>query len=164
MCPPECSRLGGPPSTAREGREHEWRVLFARPPPKPRVSNMIGDLRWCLGAPFASRFAPHGREVRNRHGQNSLKVANAVVGHSAEKARETGDPEAYNMFRTSDALLDMIDNIPYGDLPWTCFHVRYTGPITPQTPAWKCQTYVVYTRNPLCVAEAMARSSDFLQT
>ena len=30
VCPPERDRLGGPPELAREGREREWRVLFAR--------------------------------------------------------------------------------------------------------------------------------------
>ena len=29
VCPPERDRLGGPPELAREGREREWRVLFA---------------------------------------------------------------------------------------------------------------------------------------
>ena len=79
--------LGDPPSAAREGREHEWRVLFARPPPKPRVSKYDRRITMMPGRPFASRFAPHGREVRNRHGQNFLRVANTVVGHSRSSLR-----------------------------------------------------------------------------
>ena len=83
---------------------------------------------------------------------------------AAQKALETGDPDAFNMFRTSDEILESIDAIPYGELPWTCFHLQYAGLITPDTPAWKKKTYIIYTRNPLRVAEAMARSADFLHT
>ncbi|KAI1788198.1 hypothetical protein LXA43DRAFT_1097529 [Ganoderma leucocontextum] len=55
------------------------------------------------------------------------------------------------MYRNSEDLLDTIDATPY-------------GPITPATPAWKRQTYVIYTRNPLRIAEQIAASSDFSQT
>ncbi|KAI1783345.1 hypothetical protein LXA43DRAFT_903762 [Ganoderma leucocontextum] len=83
---------------------------------------------------------------------------------AAQKALETDDPDAYNMYKNSDDLLNTIDATPYGDLPWTCFHLTYTGPITPDTPAWKRQTYIIYTRNPLRVAEQITASSDFLHT
>lgn len=39
---------------------------------------------------------------------------------AAQKALETGDPDAYNMFRSSEEILESIDAIPYGELPWTC--------------------------------------------
>ena len=80
------------------------------------------------------------------------------------KAHKMGNPEAYNMFRTSNALLETIDSIPIGKLSWVSFHIDYTGPITPDTLFWKQTTYIVYSRNPLQVAETTASSSDFLQT
>ena len=83
---------------------------------------------------------------------------------AAQKALEMGKPDAYNMFRTSDEILESIDTIPYSELPWTCFHIQYTGPMTPDMPAWKRKIYIIYTRNPLRVTEAMACSADFLHT
>ena len=81
---------------------------------------------------------------------------------AVQKALETGDPDAYNMFHTSNEILKTINTIPYGKLPWTCFHIQYTGLITPDTPAWKQKVYVIYTQNPLHVTEVMAHSPDFL--
>ena len=64
---------------------------------------------------------------------------------ATQKALEAGEPDTYNMFWTSDEILESIDMIPYGELPWTCFHVQYMGPITPDAPAWKQKIYVIYT-------------------
>ena len=80
---------------------------------------------------------------------------------SAQKALDMGNPTAQSMYSNADEMLKTIDAIQQGDAPWLTFHLKYTGPITPSTPAWKLQTYVVYTRNPLRVAELIARSPDF---
>lgn len=83
---------------------------------------------------------------------------------TAAKVLETGDPTATAMFNSADELLKTIEAIPFSELPWTTFHVKYTGPVTPTTPTWKLQTYVVYTWNPLQLAEQMAQSADFFHT
>ena len=86
-CPSECSRFGGPPSAAREGREHEWRVLFAHPRPTLAYQTVMGGSTSYLGALVAYPLSPHGREVWNRQGQVTLRVANPVVGHSMGNSR-----------------------------------------------------------------------------
>lgn len=83
---------------------------------------------------------------------------------AAAKVLETGDLMATAMFRSADEMLNMIKALPFGDLPWSTFHIKYTGPVTPNTPLWKLQTYVVYTWNPLHLAEQMAHSTDFRDT
>ncbi|PIL37761.1 transcription factor [Ganoderma sinense ZZ0214-1] len=83
---------------------------------------------------------------------------------AAQKAAETGNPNASMFFKDADDIEEHIDAIPYGEIPWRAFEMRYTGPITPHTPAWKLQTYTVYTRDPLRVAESMASSADFHRT
>ena len=65
------------------------------------------------------------------------------------------------MYRNNDEMYKTIDAIQHGEAPWTVFHLKYTGPVTPETPAWKLKTYVVYTRNPLRVAEMIAGNPDF---
>ncbi|KAI0711740.1 hypothetical protein C8Q76DRAFT_769461 [Earliella scabrosa] len=81
---------------------------------------------------------------------------------AAQKALETGDPSATTMYKNAQEMLDTIDAIPYGDVAWTTFHIKYTGPVTPNTPAWKLKTYEIHTRNPLEVAEHIAGCADFI--
>ena len=83
---------------------------------------------------------------------------------AAAKVHETGDPTAYAFFHDHKELLQSVDALPYGDLPWFTIKLKYTGPITPDTPEWKLKTYTIYTRNPLHVVEQIAGSTDFRHT
>ena len=65
------------------------------------------------------------------------------------------------MYKDAAAMHRTIDSIELGEAPWTTFHIKYTGPVTPSTPPWKLQTYIFYTRNPLRVAELIAGNTDF---
>ena len=80
---------------------------------------------------------------------------------AAQKALETGDPHAKSMYENADQMYTTIDSIELGEATWTTFHIKYTGPVTETTPAWKLKTYVFYTRNPLRVAELIAGNTDF---
>lgn len=68
------------------------------------------------------------------------------------------------MYTSAEEMEGTIDEIAYGIMEWEQFEMRYTGPITPETPAWKLKTYTVYARNPLTVAENIAGSPDFENT
>lgn len=42
-----------------------------------------------------------------------------------------------------------------------CLYGRYNGPITPDSPSWKHQTYIVHTRNALALVKHMAANPEF---
>ena len=65
------------------------------------------------------------------------------------------------MFKSANDMYSTLDSIPYGEALWMTFKVKYNGPITPHTPAWKLKTCTVYTRDMLHVAENMATCRDF---
>ena len=77
---------------------------------------------------------------------------------------ETGNPAAHSLFKDHAELLSSIDALPYGERPWFSIELRYVGPITPDMPEWKLQTYTIYTRNPVHVVEQISGSSDFRHT
>ena len=88
-------------------------------------------------------------------------IAELLKNLAAQKILETGDVHAAAMYDSAQDMLDTINAVPYGDVAWTTFQLKYNGPITPHTPAWKLQTYTIHTRNALRVAESIAGSSDF---
>ncbi|KAH7904691.1 hypothetical protein BJ138DRAFT_1236212 [Hygrophoropsis aurantiaca] len=65
------------------------------------------------------------------------------------------------MFNSSRDLENTINEIPYGETPWTSFNVRYTGVVTEHSPSWKRAVYTVHTRNSRSAALNMAASADF---
>ncbi|KAI0351106.1 hypothetical protein OH77DRAFT_1568391 [Trametes cingulata] len=71
------------------------------------------------------------------------------------------DPDTDPLFHSPQHLFAAIDSIKCGDTQWQAFSFRYAGPITPDAPKWKRQSYVVYARNTLEVLENMASSADF---
>ena len=53
---------------------------------------------------------------------------------------KTEDP----IYKDYDHLLQTIDDIQVGDVPWESFSIRYSGPITDNSStSWQCQTYTV---------------------
>ena len=71
---------------------------------------------------------------------------------------DTGTEPIYS---TYDAMLQQIDDIPWGSAPWYTFKVRWNGPVAPSSPAWKRTEYLVHAQNPLQVSEIMLGTPDF---
>lgn len=95
--------------------------------------------------------------------QTSRGDLNEILrNYAAQRVLETGNPHAEAPFQSADDMYATLDSIPYGEAAWTTFNLRYTGPISPDTPSWKLQTYTIYTRNTLRVAEGIAACSDFI--
>lgn len=67
------------------------------------------------------------------------------------------------MYTTFQDVLSTIDDIPLGDLPWSSFHVRYTGPVDVHSPSWKRETYTVHTRDTFAVQQSILANKDFAQ-
>ena len=57
-----------------------------------------------------------------------------------------------------------LDDIPFGSLPWSSFQVRWSGPLTPTSPSWKRQTYIVHRRDPLATFENTLRNTEYKRT
>ncbi len=127
--------------------------LGAPPPPRDDTEDW-----W----PFENR--PHF-EFANWHYtkvQTSRGDLNEILrNHAAQKVLETGDVHARAPYDSADDMYETIDAVPYGDLPWSTFELKYTGPITPHTPPWKIKTYTIHTRDALAVVESIAGSADF---
>ncbi len=84
-----------------------------------------------------------------------------LKNYAAQRVLETGNVHASAPYDSAQDMLDAIDAIPHGEAGWTTFDIKYTGPITPQTPLWKLKTYTIHTRNTLRVVENMAASPEF---
>lgn len=112
--------------------------------------------------PFDNRQHFHFTEWHFEKVQTSEGDLNELLNNlAAQKATDTGDPTAKCFYRNAEEMHATIDAIQYDGLPWMKFHFKYNGPIHPQTPVWKLQTYTVYACNPLHVAEYMGRCTDF---
>ncbi|KAF6751439.1 hypothetical protein DFP72DRAFT_991344 [Ephemerocybe angulata] len=60
------------------------------------------------------------------------------------------------------SLYSTIDSIPYGNIPWEGFKVKYDGELPAgDVPTWMTQEYEVWFRNPLDVMEAQLANPEF---
>ncbi|KAH9935840.1 hypothetical protein B0H21DRAFT_699135 [Amylocystis lapponica] len=69
-----------------------------------------------------------------------------------------GDP----IFTSTEDMYHTIDMIQHGDAPWESFTVRYSGPVTPESPSWQRIPYQVHCRNTNTVARNMLANKDFV--
>ncbi|KAJ3475789.1 hypothetical protein NLI96_g11604 [Meripilus lineatus] len=65
------------------------------------------------------------------------------------------------MYTSMKDVVDTIDNITLGDLPWSSFNVRYTGPTNEDLPSWMRQIYTVHMRDTLAVQANFLKNEDF---
>lgn len=89
----------------------------------------------------------------------------------------SGDPA---IFENADEMYAAIDELDVEAAGWETFRVRYVflsliasvtcllrhfsrynGPIAPNAPSWKRQTYIVHTRNVLAIVKHMAANPEF---
>lgn len=66
------------------------------------------------------------------------------------------------LFSDAQEMLDTIDEIPWGDLPWHTLTLGYTGEVNDDVPQFKREPYTIFYRNALDVAEAMIGNVEFL--
>ncbi|RXW17060.1 hypothetical protein EST38_g8794 [Candolleomyces aberdarensis] len=81
-----------------------------------------------------------------------------------EKERRCGccDCDSDPPFEDAQDLLDHIDSIPHGDVPWESFTVRYDGEMPPSAPSWMTKGYEVWYRDPLTILEGQIANADFV--
>ncbi|TFK84682.1 hypothetical protein K466DRAFT_496109 [Polyporus arcularius HHB13444] len=125
---------------------------WAAPPPLP------DDIDW---SPFPDRPSFEFAELVYEESHLSNGKISKLLRILAAKHVVDGLPEYDPIYKQHKALLEAIDSIEYGEANWKAFAVRYSGPITPNSPAWKRETFIVHARNTLRVAEIIAACPDF---
>lgn len=81
----------------------------------------------------------------------------------AYNQRFADDPDLEPPFGKAPDLLDSIDSLPYGDIPWEGFKVQYSGDVPANPPSWMTASYDVWFRNPLDVMEAQLGNPEFAE-
>ncbi|KAI0757759.1 hypothetical protein C8Q80DRAFT_1091076 [Daedaleopsis nitida] len=153
-----------PPSPKSTFRRHPH--LNARPcnrngqflPPNTPAPDQVDDIDW---TPFPDRPSFEFVELTFENAGLSRDTLKQMFRILAAKHIADGHPEYMPIYKKYQEILDVIDAIPYGEAPWRTFAIRWRGQVTPNSPAWKREVFLVHTRDTLRVAEIMAASPDF---
>ncbi|ETW85029.1 hypothetical protein HETIRDRAFT_308646 [Heterobasidion irregulare TC 32-1] len=76
-------------------------------------------------------------------------------------AKNVLDNAGENIFASARDMYNTIDSIPFGDLPWHSFGIKYAGPVDKHSPSWKTETYVIHTRNASDVVARIVNNPTF---
>ncbi|KAI0069218.1 hypothetical protein BV25DRAFT_1926438 [Artomyces pyxidatus] len=136
---------------ARPCNEHGEFLPPDTPPPPPDT-----DVDW---QPFEDRPSFEFAELVFEKAQTSKSDINQLLKIWAAKAVLQGDSGEF--YSDYDELVKTIDAITFGVAMWETFKVKYTGLITPQSPSWHHEEYIVHTRNIRTVLHNMARNPNF---
>ena len=140
-----------------QGRPCDAHGNFLPPnaPPEPQPD----DKDWI---PFADRPSFEFTELAFEEARMSKGTVNRLLRILAAKYIVDNLPADYHpLFRKYQDVLDAIDTIEYGEVSWRTFAFRFNGPVYPDSPSWKRETYLVHCRDALRVAENLAASADF---
>ena len=124
----------------------------APPPPKDDVKDF---------SPWADRPSFEFTELVFEKMQTSKDDLNKLLRIHAAKNILDGHGEDGSIFNDQEEMLKTIDASPYGESTWRAFKVRYTGPVTPNSPSWMRKTFIIYIRDTLEVVENLVASEDF---
>ena len=64
-------------------------------------------------------------------------------------------------FASHEDVYDTIDATRFGDAPWKCLAVSYSGEVTPHSPSWQAGEWEVYYRDPGVVLRHLLDNPDF---
>ena len=111
-------------------------------------------------APFDSQldfeiadFLYRRNEMPQQQQNELLSLWNATL--------KTADPNAKLPFNNSQDVINRIDEISHGEVPWDFFDLGYTGEIPDDDPpSWMQQKYRVWFRDALKEAESMLKNRD----
>lgn len=123
-------------------------------PPPPRPMPLPTD--W---TPFENRPAFHFAEFAFEKTRMSTEDLNEQLRLWQAYNLLTGNEST--MYNSVKDVLTTIDQIPLGDLPWTSFNVRYTGPVNDNSPSWMHQVYTVHMRDTFAVQTNLLKNQDF---
>ncbi|KLO04652.1 hypothetical protein SCHPADRAFT_917901 [Schizopora paradoxa] len=126
----------------------------ADPEPAP---NMPEGAEWL---PFESRIQFETTELlylRNEMPQNQInKLMELWHATLLQAGSDAGPP-----FGNCREMHTSIDDITYGDAPWSSFRVKYSGDIPNNAPKWMTDSYEVCVRDVNVVVANLLKNTDF---
>lgn len=134
--------------------DEDGNFLHNNEPPPPPPIRLPTD--W---APFENRPSFEYAEWAFEKAHTSAEDLNRQLRMNAAYNLLKGN--GTTMYDNIDDILSTIDEIPLGDLPWSSFSFRYTGPVDEDSPSWKRQTYTIHTRDTFAVQANILRNQDF---
>ncbi|KAI0040568.1 hypothetical protein FA95DRAFT_1611699 [Auriscalpium vulgare] len=135
--------------------DQDGNFLPPNAPPLPVDDN--DDNNW---EPFADRPSFQFAELLFEKTQTSAGDINELL--KILQAKDVVDGiDREPIYESADNLYATIDDIEAGVPGWETFKIRYNGPITADSPAWKREEYVVHTRNALQVMKYTVANPEF---
>lgn len=126
------------------------------PPPRDRNSNLMDY------TPFAFRAEFELAEFLYKKAEMSAALVDQLMEILvAYFSRYEDEPEP--PFKGQQDLLDRIDAITLGEVPWDSFTAKYTGPVpdTGPTPEWMTEEFEIHFRDIHALAREMISNPDF---
>jgi hypothetical protein len=141
-------------NTAKRCNEHGEFVISEEPPAPPTLRS---ETDW---APFDSRVGFELAEFIYAEAELSKKKANRLLELWAATLVPHGTQPPIKDYAD---LLQKIDSVPLGNIPWECFSLGYDGPPseTTHTAEWKTAKYEVWFRNPREVIKGILGNVEF---
>jgi hypothetical protein len=109
-------------------------------------------------SPFNNRVEFELAELLYQHSQMSAHEIDTLMDLWATSALKCGDIPP---FANHQDLYNALDSIPYGDIPWQSFAMRFGERPDGSCPPWMDQTYDVWFRDPHLIIRHMLQNPEF---
>ena len=108
-------------------------------------------------SPFASQVQFETADFLFRKAEMSQADIDTLMQLWASTTSDGSAP-----FQNHQEMLETIDAIDVGDIPWQSFSANYSGAIPPGNPPdWMLREYTVFFRDPLSVVRSMISNPNF---
>jgi hypothetical protein len=127
-------------------------------PPPPYTSHENGDAIHNDWHPFNNRAQFEIADFLYQRNQ----MPGAQIDVLFDLWAASGDDGTEPPFASHNDLYETIDSIPLGDLPWTCFTVKYNGCLPDgEVPPWMTADYEVWCRDVRMLLRSQLANPDF---
>ncbi|KAI0735779.1 hypothetical protein C8Q76DRAFT_690321 [Earliella scabrosa] len=127
-------------------------------PPNSAPPPQSDEINW---QPFPDRSSFEFAKLAFEEAHLSKGKIKRLLQILATKHHADGLPEYNSIYKNQKQILEAIDAIEHGEASWRTFAFRYPGPVTPTSPSWKREVFLVHTQDTLRVAEIIAACPDF---
>ena len=125
------------------------------PPGTPPALRPLPDTPW---APFVNGVQFKTADFLFRRAEMSAGNIDDLLDLWAESMENSYDSPP---FESHEHVYETIDATHYGDAPWKCFTVSYSGEASQPCPTWQKDIWEVFYRDPDVVLSQMLGNPDF---